>query len=180
MRIRTTAILATPTLALASAAVGVACLSGCGGSSPGAGSTPTGTSRQAAAGAIPPCFPNCRGATLNDYPLEGADLRGGDFTQVRWHGARLRGANLSGANLSSADFSPRITGYWHGPDNPYDDETRPAPAPELPSDLRQANLNRANLTGTNFRGANVDLAGVAGATWSNTTCPNGTVSNTGC
>ncbi|MBU6362977.1 MAG: pentapeptide repeat-containing protein [Acidobacteria bacterium] len=180
MRLRTTAVLPAAALALASTAAGIAFLSGCGESSPAAGSTPAAAIRQAAAGAPPPCFPNCRGATLNDYPLEGADLRGGDFTQVRWHGARLRGANLSGANLSSADFSPRITGYWHGSDNPYDDEPRPTPTPELPSDLSHANLNRANLTGTNFRGANLDPTGVAGAKWSNTTCPNGSVTNTGC
>ena len=59
--------------------------------------------------------------------------------------------------------------------------TSPAPAlPENPTYLRGANLKRANLTGTDFTGAHFDPDTVEGAKWSNTTCPNGTVTNTGC
>ena len=53
------------------------------------------------------------------------------------------------------------------------------------ANLRRANLYRANLTNANlFRanlgGANLTGAILSGAQWANTTCPNGTVTSTGC
>ena len=58
------------------------------------------------------------------------------------------------------------------------------------ANLPNANLNNANLAGANLAGANLTgavmtdaqlvNANVIGVTWSNTTCPNGTVTSTGC
>jgi|TARA_B110000503_G_scaffold128465_1_gene199591 uncharacterized protein YjbI with pentapeptide repeats len=50
--------------------------------------------------------------------------------------------------------------------------------------LTGANLSGADLTGTNLRGANLTGANLTGANltavkWSNTTCPDGTVTDTG-
>jgi hypothetical protein len=78
--------------------------------------------------------------------------------------------------LTGADLSPRhgYVGYRHGPGNPYSDEETPVPAagdlPPTPSDLSGANLKGVRLTD-----ANLD-----GVIWSNTTCPDGKVTNTGC
>jgi len=44
--------------------------------------------------------------------------------------------------------------------------------------LNQASLQNANLTGANLTGADVAGANLGKVTWSNTTCPDGTNSNT--
>ena len=176
MRRRTTTMLATAALALAPAAASIALLAGCGSSSATGEAPTTAIRREAAANIRPNCFPDCESEIIDGNPLEGADLRGGNFRGARWQGARLRGANLAGADLTGADLSPRhgYVGYWHGPGNPYSDEETPVPAagdlPPTPSDLSGANLKGARLTD-----ANLD-----GVIWSNTTCPNGTMTDTGC
>ena len=45
--------------------------------------------------------------------------------------------------------------------------------------LTGANLSGADLTGTNLRGANLTGANLTAVKWSNTTCPDGTVTDTG-
>jgi uncharacterized protein YjbI with pentapeptide repeats len=46
--------------------------------------------------------------------------------------------------------------------------------------LRGANLSGANLTDAYMYQVNLTDANLTGMTWSNTTCPDGTVTNTGC
>ena len=41
-------------------------------------------------------------------------------------------------------------------------------------------MDGANLTDVNLTGADLTGAYLTGVTWSNTTCPDGTVTNTGC
>lgn len=83
--------------------------------------------------------------------LSGLDLSGFDLSGVELQNVDLSGANLSTANLSNADLS-------------------------------YARLTDANLTGANL--TNADLTGASGnphfpqlAIWSNTTCPDGSNSD---
>lgn len=101
-----------------------------------------------------PCGQQCQGADLSGANLLGANLSG----------ANLSGANLTGANLTSANMkntvltSANLTG----------------------ATLTSAQLGMSNLSETNFTGAIGSPGPVSNATWYETTCPNGTVTNTGC
>ena len=46
--------------------------------------------------------------------------------------------------------------------------------------LRNADLTNADLSGANLTNAVLIGANLTGVTWSYTTCPDGTVTNTGC
>lgn len=48
------------------------------------------------------------------------------------------------------------------------------------ADLRLADLRGANLTNADLRWASLDGANLTEVTWHNTTCPDGTVSDTVC
>jgi uncharacterized protein YjbI with pentapeptide repeats len=74
-------------------------------------------------------------------------------------GANLRRANLYRANLTNANLFRAFL-------------TR--------ANLTRANLRDAGLTRANLAGANITRANLRGAKWANTTCPNGTVTSTGC
>ena len=70
-----------------------------------------------------------------------------------------QGANLYRANLTNANlFRAFLTS----------------------ANLTNANLTNANLFRANLGGANLTGAILSGAKWANTTCPNGTVTSTGC
>ena len=90
----------------------------------------------------------------------GADLIDADLPQVDLGGANLNGANLAGANLYDANLSG--------------------------ADLQDANLQYVSLSGANLSGANLSGANLYGivdrerATFKTTTCPGGTVTDTGC
>ena len=189
---RPAAIVTTVTLASVSAAAGIALLAGCGQSPAAEGGSAAAATIRQAADDVPRCFPNCQEQRLWNTPLEGADLRGGDFTKVLWQGARLRGANLAGATLRSANLSLLPGSYlrWHGPGNPYADAEDPSRSAPTPSDLRGTNLegadlsgadlSRADLTGANLARANLSGVNLSGVVWSDTICPDGTVTSTGC
>jgi len=83
--------------------------------------------------------------------LAGCNLQGLNLT-----GAHLPGADLSNANLNSANL--------HGTDL-------------SGANLSGANLNKADLTGADLSGANVSGTNFNKVTWSGTTCPDGTNSN---
>ena len=90
---------------------------------------------------------------------EGANLTGANLTDANLARADLKGANLSGADLWGAEL------YY--------------------ANLTSANLTDADLLGTdltdaNLKGANLNGANLNGVIWRNTTCPSGTVTNTGC
>jgi uncharacterized protein YjbI with pentapeptide repeats len=104
--------------------------------------------------------------------LTGANLTAATLTDVSLQGATLTGATLTGAVLTNADLTNVTSGGITG-------NTEKLPTNWI---LRGgyligfgADLTNANLTGLDLTGA--DLGRV---TWSNTTCPNGTVTNTGC
>jgi hypothetical protein len=115
---------------------------------------------------------NLHGLDLSGAYLAGADLSSGtDLSNANLNGAKLScaglicadltNANLSGANLNQADLTgANLTG-----------------ADLAGANLTGANLTGANLTGANLTGANLNKANLDGVTWSNTTCPDGTLSS---
>jgi Bacterial Ig domain/Pentapeptide repeats (8 copies) len=108
---------------------------------------------------------------LDDYPLvkdaTGLDLRGAnlggcflplaqnlanaDASNANFRGADLNGARLTGANLKQVNLAGAL--------------------------LRVANLTDANLSGATLLGADMFRAILSGVVWSQTTCPDGTISN---
>ena len=159
--------------------------------------------------ALPPCGLFCEGADLAGAYLQGANLTNVSFFSanltfanldnailIKAHltFADLLGASLVRANLTSAD----LRGAKLVPPNE-EAASGELPAPiggrgqDLPitdyrgvvADLTGANLTGANLTGVNLwlrdaKGAAVGNVPLSGAIWSNTTCPDGTVTSTGC
>jgi len=138
------------------------------------------------------------GAVLHGADFRGADLRGADFRGAKLRYADFRGANLlgvrfdavkqmrkntkqagcypncqgadlQGANLTGADLSGAHLNF----------------ANLSGSDLTDANLINAQLlyaivTNANLDNANLTNANLTGALWYNATCPDGTITNTGC
>ncbi len=107
---------------------------------------------------------SCAGATLNyanlGYTnLAGADLQGADLVYASLYEANLTGANLAGASLNY------VTANY---------------ATMTDATLTDAYMPFVNLTGANLTGATLTGANLSAVTWSNTTCPDGTVTNTGC
>jgi uncharacterized protein YjbI with pentapeptide repeats len=119
----------------------------------------------------------CPNVNLSGTDLSGADLGGADLS-----GASLAGMNLSdmvliGITLSNAD----LTGANLARANLFGAHLEAANL--AGTDLTQANLyatrlTGANLTGANLTGANTASALVEGVQWQNTTCPDGTNSDT--
>jgi hypothetical protein len=105
---------------------------------------------------------NLSGANLNGTSLSGANLTSANLSGANLKSSNLSGTNLSGANLSGANLNgANLTG-----------------ANLTGANLSGANLNGANLTGANLTGAKLSGANLNKVTWSGTTCPDGTNSNT--
>jgi len=102
----------------------------------------------------PPCVPNCVGADLTYAYLSGAN-----FTDAYLSYAYLIHANLTNANLTNAYLTGANLSYAR---------------------LWGASLTYANLTNANLFRADLGGAGLDGVTWESTTCPDGTVTSTGC
>ena len=108
----------------------------------------------------PSCYPNCEGvqstAGYNAYNANMVNINAQsvNFSGANLTGAKLNKANLTGANLTGADLSG--------------------------ANLTKAQWKNANLTNANLLGAYGKLKKVKHATFNNTTCPDGTVTNTGC
>ena len=95
---------------------------------------------------------NLNHANLTRANLYGANLTNSDLTDAKLYGAKLLFANLTGADLTRAD-------------------------------LRDAQLVRANLTNAILVGATLNAVAYYSlfqVTWGNTTCPDGSKTNTGC
>jgi phospholipase C len=90
-------------------------------------------------------------ADLSRRNLEQTNLSGAIMIGTDLAGARIEGGFLPNANLTGADLRH--------------------------ADLEGADLAGANLTNANARGAYLRHADLTGVTWSNTTCPDGTNSN---
>ena len=147
---------------------------------------------------------NLRKAKFTKADLRGADFRAADLRRADFRGARVDHADFRDANLKGARFDvlnpagqganglgqicpPDCDGIDFGGDS-----TRRV--------FRFTTFVGANLDGVNFTGgifmlvdftnasfvgttflrATFDTVNFTGARWSNTTCPNGTVTNTGC
>lgn len=132
----------------------VATYSGSGLLSPSASSVLSEVVTQVFCASLAGC--NLRGLSLTDASLPEADLAGSNLAGVDFSGANLTDANLSGTNLTKANLQ--------GADL--------AGADLAGSNLAGARLQDANLTGADLSGANLRLA-----VWGNTTCPDGTNSN---
>ena len=145
-------------------------------------------------------------ADLRGADFRGADLRGADFRGAKLRHADLRGANLKGARLDVVKRAGKGANGAPGP-SCYPNCQRAdlsnanlTGADVAAADLTNANLTRANLsdamlyfadlTSANLTdadlsyaillGADLTNANLTGTTWSNTTCPDGTVTSTGC
>jgi hypothetical protein len=95
-------------------------------------------------------------ANLEDAVLAGVDLAGVDLAYADVTGADLAGADLAGGDLQTAELAQ--------------------------TDLANSDLENADMNGTDLVGATLDGAAVTGATfvdaeWYDTTCPDGTNSN---
>ena len=112
--------------------------------------------------------------------MAGAKLTGANLAGVTLSGADLSGADLSGQDLSARDLSWVIfTGANLNGVKRF-----------MNSDLSYANLsgldlsgkffNYANFTSTNLAGADLTGANLSNVIWDNTTCPDGSKTNTGC
>ena len=108
---------------------------------------------------------NHHGIDLGDGLLGGAQLEGANLS-----GANLRGANLWGADLYQANlFCADLSGAYA-----YE-------ALFIETNVSRVNFTNADLTGAETsNGLPATLWTSTGAIWSNTTCPDGTVTNTGC
>jgi uncharacterized protein YjbI with pentapeptide repeats len=117
----------------------------------------------------PSCAPTCAGANLSSALLYGANLHNANLNGANLSFAYLRNANLRAAGLIRANLNnANLTGA---------DLTG---AGLSRADLSFAYLLNANLTNANLLWANLSNANLSGVTWHITTCPNGTVTNTGC
>ena len=149
------------------------------------------------------------GADLRGADLRGADFRGAKLHHADFRGAKLTGARFdavkragkvangggpcSDIRSGAAVNDPQYGGAWM----PYANFTNAdltnacfADATILYATLTSANFTGAmmngakiaysDLTGANFTNANLAEARFFGNTWSNTTCPDGTVTSTGC
>ena len=111
------------------------------------------------------------GAVLHGADFRGADLRGADF-----RGAKLRHADFRGAKLKGARFDPlRRAGKNTRQSGPLGCSLNCTNV-----DLTGVNLSYSILDWANFTGANLTGANLTGVFWLNTTCPNGTITDTGC
>lgn len=128
----------------------------------------------------PSCNPNCQGANLADADLSMAMLMK----------ANLTGANLNGANLSQAQLIG-VTASWASFIGTNLERMFAGAATFTSSNFTGANLSYSSFPNANFNYANFTNATLLGATdedsatldyatWSNTTCPPGNVTNVGC
>jgi phospholipase C len=88
---------------------------------------------------------------LANAHLQGRDLKGSNFSGADLSGAALQGVNLKGAFLENANLQG--------------------------ASLQGVNLQGADLTGANLSGAHLQGTNTKGVVWSNTTCPDGTNSD---
>ena len=91
------------------------------------------------------------------------------LSDVNCYNGMLSGADLSGTDLTNANFSMAEI------DNTNFTSANLTGATFINSEMDHVNFTKANLTGANLSGASSIQI-----TWSNTTCPDGSVTSTGC
>ena len=112
-------------------------------------------------GARPSCVStgDCSGQDFSGQDLTALYAPNGDFTGANFTGTTLSYAILNNADRTSANLTnANLTN----------------------ANLADAGLSYANLSYANLIDANLEYALKTGATWYQTTCPNGTVSDTVC
>lgn len=104
---------------------------------------------------------NFAGAVMTSASLVGSDLVGATLDDAQLRGARLSGANLSQVSAMRTDLSASdLTNV------------------NLAQAVMTADLNGAVLNGADlFQATGLNPMLLSGATWGNTTCPDGTNSN---
>ena len=95
-------------------------------------------------------------ANLAGMTLANANLTNADLHRANLSNATMYFANLSGADLTQADLTGAVVAG---------------------ANLTNANLGKADLSGANLNGANLTGATVTGVIWSNTTCPDESLSS---
>jgi uncharacterized protein YjbI with pentapeptide repeats len=150
-------------------------------------------------GALGPAA-SCKGADLSGGNFSRAFAIGGDFQNANVTGAsfveaqmdlaRFMSANATGANFRAAELNGALFNYANltGADLQgilaQETDMNPMGIVFIRANLTNANLSRAwihpefsfaNLTGANLTGTNI-----IDADWDTTTCPNGTVTSSGC
>lgn len=132
---------------------------------------------------------DCSGQDLRGVDLNRQDLTGVNFSHANLTGAMLFNVNLTGDDLTSATLSKANLYQAILTDANLSgavvEGTRLARANLTNAnltntDLYVAMMNFSNLTGANLTGADLQGASLVGAVWSNTTCPDGSTTNTGC
>lgn len=91
------------------------------------------------------------------------------LSDVNCYNGMLSGADLSGADLTNANLSLAEI-----------DDTKFTGANLTGATFIMTNMNHVNFTNANLTGANLAVGSAVQITWSNTTCPDGTVTSTGC
>jgi uncharacterized protein YjbI with pentapeptide repeats len=122
---------------------------------------------------------NLTGANLTTANLTGANLTNGNLNGVGLTGATLTNAVLTGVQSGGVTGTPAalptnwqvVAGYLVGPG------ANLTNAVLTGANLSNADLAGANLTGANLDNANAGSTNFTSAIWSNTTCPDGTNSN---
>jgi virginiamycin B lyase len=104
---------------------------------------------------------NLKGLNSPNIVLVGASLQGDNLLRAQLENARLIGASMQDVNLNGAHLQ-----------NAFLDGASLEGANLHGADLSGADLSRADLTGANLHGATL-----TGAKWSNTTCPDGSNSD---
>jgi uncharacterized protein YjbI with pentapeptide repeats len=122
------------------------------------------------------------GAHLSEVTLTDANLTNADLSNSALLRVIFQGTNLTDANLTNADLGSRSTNYS------VDFEFADLTGADLQgtsaeyADFQYANLNDANLSDADLdfadlQGATANDVTLTGATWDETTCPDGTNSN---
>ena len=137
------------------------------------------------------------GPKVATWPRDGINCVGFPHPHIDWRGCNVGAANLSAANLRSANLSAAFLEFTNLSDATLDSASLTGAhlygANLARADLQHANLSHADLLTADLRGANLllaDLSGadlreamltgaiLAGVTWSNTLCPDGTNTDT--
>lgn len=116
------------------------------------------------------------GCNFDSANLAGMVLSGANLTNAHLHGVNLTNAQLGLANIAGAYLvgaylvDANLTGAHLMGANLTD-------AIVAGANLTNVNLTNANLTGTSLQSSILTGATITGVTWSATTCPDGTVSD---
>ena len=156
-----------------------------GSTGPQGATGPTGSSAGGGCAALV-TFPNSENQNFNGCVLTGIGLYYGDFTNATFVGASLASVTLSDSDLTGADMM-NTNGF--NADLRYNNLTnvnftnanlQRAIFADSTTILTNANFTNANLTNANLRNVGASWASVntTGTIFSNTTCPDGSNSDT--